>query len=445
MLVPPTTPSLHAAHAFVRRRTLRGLLRLRFLVTPAIALLATGVAFLDPAPWRITVMAVTVTTVFVLSYIEARVDRDMGDVRFIANVAVTALGQVVIVFASGGLASPLMPALILFAMLIAFFTPRAFAIAFVGLVHIPALWIFAVVQAEDWVPGIVLPAFHGLYVESGTSGEGPYLAAAVYTLLIFAGSNFGSFFRKTVDELVRQYVTDQERTLNMHAEQSRTLTALSAEIAHELKNPLASVKGLAALVRKDVEGTTAERVDVLRREVDRMQAILAEFLDYSRPLIPLEAEEVDVTALAREVAALHEGMARQHGLSLEVSPEEPVHHSADPRKLRAVLINLVQNAIEASPDGAGVRIEIAHERGGDLAIRVIDQGSGIDPHIVGKLFTVGATTKAKGNGLGLAVARGLARQHGGELDLRASKGGGTVAELMLPRDPPPASALGAAA
>lgn len=445
MLVQPITPALRSVHELVRARMLGGLFRLRLLMTPGIALIASLFMFLDPAPWRVAVILTTVVAIIVLSFAESRVATQIGDRRVNANVAATACGQLIVVFGSGGIASPLMPAIILVAIGIAIFTPRSFSLAFLALVQIPVVWLFALVQAQNLVPGIVLPIFEGLYSASGTAGAGPYVAAGIYTVVLIAGSKLGSFFRDAVDEMVQRYVLDQERTLNMHAEQARTLTALSAEIAHELKNPLASVKGLAALVRKDVEGTTAERVDVLRREVDRMQGILGEFLDYSRPLIPLQAEEVDVTALAREVAALHEGIARQRGLSIDVSPEGPIGHRADPRKLRAVLINLVQNALEASPDDAHVEIEIERRKDGGLGVRVIDHGAGIDPQIAEKLFTVGATTKAKGNGLGLAVARGLARQHGGELELRAGKSGGAVAELILPEELPTVAALGAAA
>jgi signal transduction histidine kinase len=190
-----------------------------------------------------------------------------------------------------------------------------------------------------------------------------------------------------------------------------------------------------------VTGTTAERLTVLRREVDRMQAVLDEFLAYSRPLVPLDPEDVDVTALAREVVELHEGMAEERGVRLEVVGE-PAGQRCDPRKVRAVLINLVQNAIEASPRGEVVRVELARDAGGGLTMHVLDRGLGIDPAIAGRLFTVGATTKAKGNGLGLALARGLARQHGGELVLERREGGGAAAIVTLPAEP---TALGAAA
>jgi two-component system sensor histidine kinase HydH len=445
MPVQPMTPALRSVHELVRARALGGMLRLRLMLTPAIAVAASVFVAFDPVPWRIALIGTCVLTIVAISLVEVRIANEVGERRFLANVAVTVLVQCCVIFGSGGLASPIMPAFVLVALGIAIMTPRAFSLGFLVLAQIPIVWLFAVVHARNLVPGIVLPVFEGLYQPSGTPGLGPYFGAAFYTGIMIAASKMGSLLRETVDDMVQRYVLDQERTLTLHAEQSRTLTALSAEIAHELKNPLASVKGLAALVGRDLSGTTAERMDVLRREVDRMQGILDEFLDYSRPLVPLQAEEVDVTALAREVAALHEGMAQQREVTLEVSPDVRVGHQADPRKLRAVLINLVQNAIEASPDGARVEIEVERRNDRGITVRVIDHGAGIAPHVAPKLFTVGATTKAKGNGLGLAVARGLARQHGGELELRGRKEGGTVAELVLPEHPPDADALGVAA
>ena len=87
--------------------------------------------------------------------------------------------------------------------------------------------------------------------------------------------------------MLTEAMQDRDRALAMHVEQSRALTMFAAEIAHELKNPLASIKGLGALVAKDVQGRTGERMTVLRGEVDRMQAALEEFLNFSRPLAPI--------------------------------------------------------------------------------------------------------------------------------------------------------------
>jgi signal transduction histidine kinase len=194
---------------------------------------------------------------------------------------------------------------------------------------------------------------------------------------------------------------------------------------------MSSVKGLSALLAQNVgEGKGAERLAVLRQEIDRMQAILEEFLNFSRPLVPLAVERADLAALCEEVTALHEGLAREKGVDLKLQAIE-AKVSCDPRKVKQVLVNLLQNAIEASPPGRCVELACATE-GGFSTARVLDRGPGLADSIAARLFEPGATTKPRGSGLGLTIARALARQHGGEVVLSAREGGGCVAELKLP-------------
>jgi signal transduction histidine kinase len=107
----------------------------------------------------------------------------------------------------------------------------------------------------------------------------------------------------------------------------------------------------------------------------------------------------------------------------------------DPRKVKQVLINLVQNALDASAPGAEVRLVAERTETGGALVRVLDRGSGVDPNLGERVFAPGVTTKSNGSGLGLTIARSLARQHGGDLLLRSRTGGGTEALLLLPPVP----------
>jgi signal transduction histidine kinase len=309
--------------------------------------------------------------------------------------------------------------------------PRRLAAIFVLTVHVPAVWLLALAHAYDVVPGLV--PFPG-FATASIPAFGAFLAAFGYTLFFLGAVTLGQWIRGTLDAAVEERVAEQQRLLELHRDTARTMSSLSAEIAHELKNPLASIKGLAGLLRRDVDGAGKERLEVMRGEIDRMQAILEEFLHYSRPVVPLELRATSLRSLAQEVLALHEGMALTRDVALELS-ETDVVATCDPRKVRQILVNVVQNAIEASPARGLVRLALS-TRGREVIVDVEDQGSGLDPEVRGSLFEVGATTKPKGSGIGLAVARGLARQHEGELTLEDREGGGCRARLVLPIDGP---------
>jgi signal transduction histidine kinase len=167
-----------------------------------------------------------------------------------------------------------------------------------------------------------------------------------------------------------------------------------------------------------------------------MQGILEEFLNFSRPLVPLTVSAVDLAALCDEALVLHEGLAAGRGVRLERVGEGPVHAACDPRKVRQVLMNLLHNAVEASPPGGRVTVEVVSTASGNARVSVRDGGSGLLPEVASRAFEAGVTTKAKGSGLGLTVARALARQHGGEVTLESGPGGGCVAALVLPRELP---------
>lgn len=403
--------------------------RARLWLIPLFLGLFAWLVAVDRTPWRAVLLAVALPVFAAFILLEFRRYRTHGlrPGAIDLNVAFATGGVLLLATASGGIQSPFLPILFVIATATALFASRRVAPWLVA-IQIGGVWALAFNAALGWVPALAAP-LPGSPHEGG--GSHVVARAAVVTAIVALLHLVGRAIRAALDAMLARTVAAQQESLRVHAERAEELTALSGEIAHELKNPLASVKGLAALLAQHLpEGKGAERLAVLRREVERMQATLDEFLNFSRPLVPLALAATDVSGLCREVAALHEGLAQERGVAIE-APDGPAPARCDARKVRQILINLVQNAIDASPRGAAVELR-AEAAGGGAVLRVLDRGRGVEPSLGEEAFRPGVTTKARGSGLGLTIARALARQHGGDLRLLQREGGGTVAELTLP-------------
>jgi two-component system, NtrC family, sensor histidine kinase HydH len=428
---PSISPSLSQG---ARRRVFAKALRFRLVIAPCLALLALVFGLFEPTLWRRVTLCCAVTLLFGLAVVEWFRYRKLGlDALLLPlNLLLTISGQLLVVSATGGLVSPLFPAVLVLVLVSALIVERATLRGVFALVA-PAIWTFAFVHTQGWPVESLIPSLFGGF-QLFERGIAPYVSASLYTLILVVVSRVGRALQTMFEELYSEGMRERDRALVLHAEQSEALTTLAAEIAHELKNPLASVKGLASLVDKELLGKASERMAVLRQEVDRMQAILEEFLNFSRPLVPLSASDVSLRELAREVLRLHEGSALERQVELALEAQDEARVRCDERKIRQVLINLIQNALDASPASETLRVEVGSSAEG-VWVRVWDRGPGVAPEIAARAFEVGVTTKSHGSGIGLAVARSLARQHGGDLSLRSEVVRGTVAELVLPRVP----------
>lgn len=213
--------------------------------------------------------------------------------------------------------------------------------------------------------------------------------------------------------------------------QLRRLQSVGAKVAHELKNPLASIKGLCQLVARTPESErTQERLAVVASEISRMETILAEYLSFSRPLEDLKPETLDVAALARDVLDIVAGRADQAGVALEIEAP-PTQVKGDSRRLKEALINLVSNAVEATPSGGRVSLRVKTTPSG-VTLDVRDTGRGISPEDLERLGTSFFTTRPNGTGLGVVLAQSVITQHGGTLDYKSTIGQGTIATITLP-------------
>jgi two-component system, NtrC family, sensor histidine kinase HydH len=404
----------------------------RLAVVPVMVAVMAWLLVHPVTPWRrnvLVTLGLAAAVLFVHEVLRHR-RRGLGRRAFAVNFAFASVGQAVAALATGGLESPFFFAMFPMALVSAAVVESPLVFLLVG-VQAVEVWLMAWVQIASWLPHLN-PSWFGGDRVPGWNDAHVLWSAGFATVGLGVVAFLGRGIRNSFQGMVRRGLEAREEALRAHQDRAHELAALSGEIAHELKNPLASIKGLSALLAQEAPaGKPAERLQVLRREVDRMQGILDEFLNFSRPLVPLSVETVDTWALLREVVQMHEGMAHERNLrlSLQSSPEAI---RCDPRKIKQAVINLVQNAMEASASGGAV--EIAAEQGEDTRIRVLDRGPGIEPALVDKVFEPGVTSKPRGSGLGLTIARALARQHGGDLALSCREGGGTIAEIRLPKD-----------
>ncbi len=408
-------------------------LRRRLYVAPFILLSVMMLVAWDPAPWRWWVAGVALVFAVTRLAIEGWRARREGIQRTRLSVLlpVPATILMLVVSATGGVDSPVFLMMPLVTVFLSLFLRPKYGIVFALVGTVVAL-VLTVVAHREWVSTFVPLAFGG-----GARGSATdlllYTRATVIVLALWWAALLGWVMRRAYRSAIQRAVDAHGQLLETQDESTKTLTTLAAEIAHELKNPLASVKGLAALVDRDVCGKTKERVDVLRREIDRMQEILESFLTFSRPLVPLDVAPVQLAEVAQQVAAIHEGMASERGASIRLDVKPEVVVKADVRKVKQVVINLVQNALDVTPSGGAVDVVVTSD-GDGARLLVMDRGPGVlDAE---RAFEPGVTTKEKGSGLGLTVARLVARQHGGDVRLLPRDDGGTVAELTLAGAPP---------
>jgi two-component system, NtrC family, sensor histidine kinase HydH len=402
----------------------------RLWVVPVVAVLVVWLLIHPVVPWRrgvLVPLGLVAAALFIHEVWRHR-RRGLGRRAFTINFAFASVGQAMAALATGGIESPFFFAMFPIAFVAVAVVESPLALVLVG-VQMAEVWLMAWVKMAGLLP-LLNPGWFGGDLAPGWNDAHVLWTAGFASVGLCVVAFLGRGIRASFQDMVRRGLQAREETLRLHRDRAHELAALSGEIAHELKNPLASIKGLAALLAQDAPaGKPAERLQVLRREVDRMQVILDEFLNFSRPLVPLAVEQVDPSVLLAEVAQMHEGVAHERGVRVLVTAEAGTLH-CDPRKLKQAIINLVQNAIEASPSETAV--EIALEQGEDLRIRVLDRGPGVEPSLADKVFEAGVTSKPRGSGLGLTIARALARQHGGDLSLSPREGGGSVAEIRLP-------------
>jgi len=220
------------------------------------------------------------------------------------------------------------------------------------------------------------------------------------------------------------------------SERLAALGQLTAGLAHELRNPLGTIKASAEMLTKS---STQQRPEVMSEmagyiisESDRVNALIASFLDFARPL-RIRPVTADLRSVIDDVIRQQTPIASARGITVQNSiAQEPLSFEFDPDLLRLALSNLVQNAIEASEDGQTVEIR-ARRAKASVMIFVTDHGEGIKPEQLESIFNPFFTTKPQGVGLGLALVAKIVDEHEGRINVFSEPGAGTTFEMMLPQ------------
>ncbi len=221
----------------------------------------------------------------------------------------------------------------------------------------------------------------------------------------------------------------------LEAHRLASIGQVASGVAHEINNPLGVILGYVKLLRREPELAEREEIRIIDDETRQCQVIVAGLLDLARP-VRLHRDEVDLGELAREAVARLDEIGRCEGIAVHCRDGAPVRVSADEGKLRQIVLNLLGNAVEAAREAGATapEVELSWELRDDRAVLYVDdRGPGVAPDARARLFEPFFTTRARGHGLGLAIARTLARAHRGDVELAdRADGRGARATLWIP-------------
>jgi two-component system sensor histidine kinase HydH len=227
--------------------------------------------------------------------------------------------------------------------------------------------------------------------------------------------------------------------LRKEVERSQRLAAvgsLAAGVAHEIRNPLSSIKGFATYFRQRY-GEVPDDVkvaDIMIQEVDRLNRVITELLEFSRPM-ELKRKATDLAELVRHTLGTLEGQAREKGIMVHADlPPGLPGASIDADRMTQVFLNLFLNALAATDRGGVLSVGVALQDGRSLRVTVTDTGTGIRKEDLGRIFDPYFTTKSSGTGLGLAIVHQIVEAHGGEIRLDSEPGKGTTFTILFPID-----------
>ncbi|MGE5188810.1 MAG: two-component system sensor histidine kinase NtrB [Gemmatimonadota bacterium] len=212
---------------------------------------------------------------------------------------------------------------------------------------------------------------------------------------------------------------------------------LAAGLAHEIRNPLASIAGASQMLKESpgIPADSRPLLEIIERESTRLNGLITDFLAYTGPSLKSSGSVRLGDVMAEIVEAVRAGEAREKGVEVETLSMSDVSVEGDAEQLKQVIWNLVRNAIQATPAGGKVRLDLLSQvrHGERYAVATVsDTGQGIEPHIMGKIFNPFYTSKEGGTGLGLAISQRIVHVHRGFVEVKSAPGHGSVFSVFLP-------------
>ena len=240
--------------------------------------------------------------------------------------------------------------------------------------------------------------------------------------------------QRTAEQLRKVYRELQDSVEQVkRADRLSAIGQLSASLAHEIRNPLASLEGAIDILEREPgsEELRQEFLGIIRKECRRLSRLLTNLLDFARPRRP-QLQKVDAGRLVESVANLARPAAESSGVALELEIANGIPTiECDAEQIQQVVLNLTLNAIQSMPAGGTARIGVRGQDSGVL-VEVRDEGCGVAEEFFDRIFDPFYTTKEQGTGLGLSVAHQIVSQHGGMIQVQRNAGKGMKFSVCLP-------------
>ena len=279
-------------------------------------------------------------------------------------------------------------------------------------------------------------AYKAKFYEQAWNGETVNYEGVIDTVYYVASLNPIIENNKVVEVIGTAIdITDEKRNVDktQELEKLAVVGELAAGIAHEIRNPLTSLMGFTQVLKERVMDVEVHNyLGIMMEELDRINQIINEFMFIAKPGDSMNIGSHSIGPILKNVAKLMQSQALLKGLSIKVDIQGDVTAECDSNLIKQVLINLVQNGIDASSkDNDPISISLTDQSDDTYLIKITDHGAGISSDRLKRLYEPFYTTKEKGTGLGLMICRRIIELHKGSIDFKSSPDSGTEVTLVL--------------